>query len=112
VRQVRQFLRDYPGDPSLADLIIEVEVESLDQLAAVLAERPDIVLLDNMTVDELQAAVEQRDRASPGVELEASGGVNLETLPAIAATGVNRVSVGALTHSARALDIGLDYANG
>lgn len=112
VRQARQFLRDYPGDPSLADLLIEVEVDSLDQLAAVLVERPDIVLLDNMTVGELRAAVELRDRAAPGIELEASGGVTLESLPSIAAAGVDRVSIGALTHSARALDVGLDYTTG
>jgi nicotinate-nucleotide pyrophosphorylase (carboxylating) len=112
VRQARQFLRDYPGEPSLADLIIEVEVDSLEQLAAVLVERPEIVLLDNMTIDELRAAAELRDRAALDVELEASGGVTLESLSAIAATGVDRVSVGALTHSAKALDVGLDYAAG
>jgi nicotinate-nucleotide pyrophosphorylase (carboxylating) len=109
VRQVRQFLRDATSERALTDLLVEVEVDSLEQLAAVLPERPDIVLLDNMTVDQLRAAVAARNQTAPGVELEASGGVTLETLPAIAAVGVDRVSVGGLTHSARALDVALDY---
>jgi nicotinate-nucleotide pyrophosphorylase (carboxylating) len=109
VRQARQFLRDFPGERSAGDLIIEVEVDSLEQLAAALSERPDIVLLDNMTVDQLAAAVALRNQSAAGVELEASGGVTLATLAKIAATGVDRVSVGALTHSARALDIALDF---
>ena len=71
--------------------------------------RADIVLLDNMTPDQLRAAVARRDAVAPGVLLEASGGVNLTTVRDIAATGVDRISVGALTHSAPALDIGLDY---
>jgi nicotinate-nucleotide pyrophosphorylase (carboxylating) len=112
VRQARQFLRDHVGERRLSDLLVEVEVDSLDQLVAVLAERPDIVLLDNMTIEQLAAAVEIRNSAAPGVELEASGGVTLDVLPAIAATGVDRVSVGGLTHSAKSLDIGLDYASG
>jgi nicotinate-nucleotide pyrophosphorylase (carboxylating) len=71
--------------------------------------RADIVLLDNMTLDQLKAAVARRDAVAPGVLLEASGGVNLATVRDIAATGVDRISVGALTHSAPALDIALDY---
>jgi nicotinate-nucleotide pyrophosphorylase (carboxylating) len=109
VRQVRQFLREFRTDASLASLIVEVEVDSLEQLEGVLTEQPDIVLLDNMSFEQLRAAVELRDRTAPGVELEASGGVTLETIEAIVATGVDRVSLGALTHSARALDVGLDY---
>lgn len=112
VRQARQFLREATADPPLADLLVEVEVDSLEQLAAVLPERPDIVLLDNMAPAQLRAAVAMRNEACPAVELEASGGVDLSTLAAIAATGVDRVSVGALTHSAPALDVGLDYVDG
>ena len=67
----------------------------------------DLVLLDNMPNDDLRAAVRIRDKRSPGVELEASGGVTLETVGEIAACGVDRVSVGALTHSAPALDFSL-----
>lgn len=109
VEQVRQFLLSLPGTDRHNMLPIEVEVDSLEQLAAVLAVEPDIVLLDNMTTIQLLAAVDMRNAASPDVELEASGGVRLETVREIASTGVERISVGALTHSARVLDIGLDW---
>ncbi len=88
-----------------------VEVDSLAQLQRVLTVRPcgpDLVLLDNMTTDQLRDAVALRDKLAPGVELEASGGVNLETVRDIALTRVDRISVGAITHSAAALDLGLD----
>jgi nicotinate-nucleotide pyrophosphorylase (carboxylating) len=111
VRQARAFLAAFPGDPGARPQIVEVEVDSLEQLAAVLPERPDIVLLDNMTAPQLVEAAAFRDQEAPGVELEASGGVNLETIGRIAATGVDRVSVGALTHSAKCLDVALDYAS-
>jgi len=84
---------------------IEVEVDTLEQLHEALAERPDIVMLDNFSLDELAEAVRLADRR---VILEASGGVNLRTVRAIAETGVDLISVGALTHSAPVLDIGLD----
>ncbi len=92
-----------PGVP------LEVEVDSLDQFDEALAVRPDIVLLDNMTPAQLREAVRRRDAAAPGVLLEASGGVNLSSVRAIAESGVDRISVGALTHSVAALDVGLDY---
>ena len=95
--------RTYPHLP------IEVEVDSLQQLEQALACRPNIVLLDNMNLDDLRAAVARRNAVAPAVQLEASGGVNLLTVRDIAATGVDRISVGALTHSAAALDIALDY---
>jgi nicotinate-nucleotide pyrophosphorylase (carboxylating) len=88
---------------------LEVEVDTLEQLDDALAEGPDVVLLDNMPPDLLREAVRRRNLHAPGVLLEASGGVNLGTVRAIAETGVDRISVGALTHSAVALDIGLDY---
>jgi nicotinate-nucleotide pyrophosphorylase (carboxylating) len=90
-------------------LPIEIEVDNLEQFDAALAERPDIILLDNMTLGELREAVRQRNDSASGVLLEASGGVNLTTVGPIAETGVDRISVGALTHSAPALDIALDY---
>ena len=90
-------------------LPIEVEVTTLDQLDEALACGPDLVLLDNMDLPTLREAVRRRDRSAPGVRLEASGGVTLATVRAIAETGVDRISIGALTHSARALDIALDY---
>lgn len=89
--------------------IIEIEVENLEQLRAVLTARPEIVLLDNMRPDLLRAAVAIRNKLAPETELEASGGVNLETVRAIAETGVDRISSGALTHSAVVLDLGLDW---
>ncbi len=108
VRRARQFMAEAWADrPTPA--IIEVEVDSLEQLKDVLPERPDIVLLDNMSPDQLTAAVAIRDMAAPGVELEASGGVRLETVAAIARTGVERISAGVLTHGAMWLDIGLDW---
>ena len=68
-----------------------------------------VALLDNLPRDDIRAAVERRDHLAPGVQLEASGGVSLETVADIAAAGVDRISVGAITHSAPALDIGLDW---
>jgi nicotinate-nucleotide pyrophosphorylase (carboxylating) len=106
VRKAVETARAYPGN---GDLPVEVEVESLDQLNDALAVRAEIVLLDNMTLDQLRAAVARRDALAPKVLLEASGGVNLLTVRDIASTGVDRISVGALTHSAPALDIALDY---
>ncbi|WP_442485169.1 carboxylating nicotinate-nucleotide diphosphorylase [Aeoliella sp. SH292] len=88
---------------------IEVEVDNLQQFEAVLRAKPDIVLLDNMTGAQLREAVRLRNAEMPDLVLEASGGVNLDTIAAIAATGVDRISVGALTHSAVVLDIGLDW---
>ena len=88
---------------------VEVEVDSLEQLRDVLKARPDIVLLDNMTPATMKQAIAIRDGEAPGVLLEASGGVTMETIAAIAATGVDRISVGALTHSAPALDLAFDW---
>jgi nicotinate-nucleotide pyrophosphorylase (carboxylating) len=84
---------------------LEVEVASLDQLAEALAEKPDIVMLDNMTLDDMRAAVRQ---VAGRALLEASGNVTLETVAAIAETGVDFISSGWITHSAPALDLGLD----
>jgi nicotinate-nucleotide pyrophosphorylase (carboxylating) len=89
--------------------VVEVEVDTLDQLDRALECRPDIILVDNLGPDALTEAVRRRDAKGPGVRLEASGGVSLETVGALARAGVDRISVGALTHSAPALDIGLDF---
>ncbi|HSF23626.1 MAG TPA: carboxylating nicotinate-nucleotide diphosphorylase [Blastocatellia bacterium] len=85
---------------------IEVEVDGFDQIPEVLAAGVDIILLDNMTPKDLKIAVKLIDGRAV---TEASGGVNLATISEIAATGVDVISVGALTHSAPALDIGLDF---
>jgi nicotinate-nucleotide pyrophosphorylase (carboxylating) len=87
---------------------LEIEVDNLVQLDEALACQPDIILLDNMGIHDLREAVSRRDATARGVRLEASGGVTLATVRAIAETGVDRISVGALTHSAPALDIALD----
>lgn len=89
--------------------LIEIEVETLEQLDAILRVSPDRVLLDNMTIDQLNDSVHLRNQIAPEVKLEASGGVTLANIRDIALTGVDFVSVGALTHSAPALDICLHY---
>jgi len=90
---------------------IELEVDRLDQLEIILAAGGcglDIVLLDNMDPATLAAAVAMRNAAGVRLLLEASGGVRLDTVRAIAQTGVDRISVGGLTHHAASLDLGLD----
>ena len=87
-------------------LKVEAEADSLEQVAQAADAGADIILLDNMTIEQLRQAVKiVKGRA----KTEASGGVNLKTVHAIARTGVDFISVGALTHSARAVDIGLDF---
>jgi nicotinate-nucleotide pyrophosphorylase (carboxylating) len=91
-------------------LAVEVECRDLEEVAYALGTGADVLLLDNMDTGALRKAVELRDRNSgggKGPSLEASGGVTLETVPAIAGTGVDFISVGALTHSAPALDFSL-----
>lgn len=88
---------------------LEVEVDDLSQFDQALAAGPDVVLLDNMTIAQLREAVHRRNERAPAVRLEASGGVTLANVRAVAESGIDCVSVGALTHSAPALDIALDY---
>ena len=87
---------------------IEMEVDTLEQLAVALGLDVDIILLDNMSPAVMAQAVTMRDDRSLGVALEASGGVTLATVRAAAEAGVERIAIGALTHSATAVDIGLD----
>lgn len=91
------------------DLSCEVEVDSLEQLDEVLGEDVGLVLLDNFAIWETQVAVQRRDTRASGVKLESSGGLALENAAAYAATGVDYLAVGALTHSVQVLDIGLDF---
>lgn len=88
-----------PGVP------VEVEIDSLDELEAALAEGPEWILLDNMSPEQMAEAVQ---RNAGRAKLEASGGITLETVRAIAESGVDAISVGALTHSAGSLDISLE----
>jgi nicotinate-nucleotide pyrophosphorylase (carboxylating) len=87
-------------------LKVEIEADNLKQVAQAADAGADIILLDNMDLKRLRAAVKI---VAGRAKTEASGGVNLKTVRAIAKTGVDFISVGALTHSARAVDIGLDF---
>jgi nicotinate-nucleotide pyrophosphorylase (carboxylating) len=87
-------------------LKVEVEADTLEQVRQATDAGADIILLDNMTTDQLREAVQV---VGGRAKLEASGGVSLQTVRAIAETGVDFISVGAITHSARAVDIGLDF---
>ncbi len=86
----------------------EVEVDTLDQLDAILGEDVELILLDNFPVWQTQIAVQRRDAHAPETKLESSGGLSLETAAQYAGTGVDYLAVGALTHSVRSLDVGLD----
>jgi len=103
ITQTLKRARDYAGHTTK----IEIEVDTLDQLAEVLEIGiADIILLDNMSVEDLKTAV---DIAQGKATLEASGGITLKTIAGIASTGVDVISIGALTHSVQNFDVGLDY---
>ena len=88
-----------------ATLRIEIEVESIEQVEEAISAGADVILLDNMSIDEMNEAVKlARGRAL----IEASGGINLDNVASVAETGVDFISIGAITHSATALDISLE----
>jgi nicotinate-nucleotide pyrophosphorylase (carboxylating) len=92
---------------------IEIEVENLDEFKHALKFKPDVIMLDNMKVEDIKKAAEIRENTTfnshhPRTKLEVSGGITLETLKDVAATGVDLISVGELTHSVKAIDFGLD----
>lgn len=100
----------YGARSKYPDLAVEVECRNLDEVAYALGTGADILLLDNMDLETLRGAVRLRDEnaaTGKGPSLEASGGVNLETVRGIAETGVDLISVGALTHSAPTLDFSM-----
>ena len=102
---IERLRREHPGLP------IEVEADTLDQVELLLAMPGiDVILLDNMSLDLMCQAVALRAVLAPRILLEASGGVTLETVPSIARTGVDRISVGALTHSSVNADLSLEIA--
>ncbi len=108
VTKLARRARAVPGGPVS---FVEIEVDRLSQLDEVLKVDPGlvhIVLLDNMNLRSLRSAVSRRNKAGSEIKLEASGGVTLETVRKIAETGVDRISVGSITHGARSLDVGLD----
>ncbi len=110
IAAARQWIDEHaPELPAGRDTVVEIEVDREDQFQIAIACQPDIILLDNMPPDQLTAAVQWRNEHYPNVLLEASGGVDLESIGNIARTGVDRISVGALTHSAVNFDIGLDW---
>lgn len=86
----------------------EVEVQDIDQFKHVIGFNPDIIMLDNMNLKEIKAAVALRNKGHYGLQLEVSGGVHLKNIKRIVATGVDMISIGALTHSARAIDFSLE----
>ena len=88
-------------------LRVEVEVESLGEFAEALAAHPDIVMLDEFTLDDMRAAVALKRARGAALKLEASGSVSLESIRAIAATGVDYISVGSLTKHVRAIDLSM-----
>lgn len=110
------------GDPNRLDLAVEaarkaypllaveIEVESIEELKSALKAEPEWIMLDNMPCDMMRECVRITREATPVTKLEASGGINLKTANAIAATGVDALSVGALTHSAPSIDLALEWS--
>jgi len=110
VGRARSFLsRTFPAARAAA-MVVEIEIDAIGQLEPVLTALPDIVLLDNMSPDDVAACVALRDRIAPRVALEASGGIRPDTVAAFARCGVDRVSTGWPAHDAPWLDMALDYA--
>ncbi|MEN1679032.1 MAG: carboxylating nicotinate-nucleotide diphosphorylase [Planctomycetota bacterium] len=115
VLRARTYLSGSELVASHSAMVVEVEVDTLAQLATVLPAQPDVILLDNMTPQQLAEAVQMRNRhaetTGQRAVLEASGGVRLETIGEIARSAVDRISVGSLTHAAVTLDFGLDWVD-
>ncbi|MDG1873512.1 MAG: carboxylating nicotinate-nucleotide diphosphorylase [Mariniblastus sp.] len=106
----RKWIDDHESQlPDGKATVLQLEVDTLEQLEIALQTDCDIILLDNMDCERLKKGVARRNELAPRIQLEASGGVNLTTISEIAKTGVERISVGALTHSAINFDIGLDW---
>ncbi|MGE0759578.1 MAG: carboxylating nicotinate-nucleotide diphosphorylase [Pirellulaceae bacterium] len=109
VARARSFLREYYAGQSHDAVLLEVEVDTYAQFLDALTAQPDIILLDNMSAEQLRQCVAARDAAGSVVELEASGGIQSDNVRAVAESGVERISLGALTHSAVSLDVALDW---
>ena len=103
VERVRRGIGTQPCD------FIEVEVDTLEQLDEALDCAPDVILLDNFTVEQMREAVERTEQRNPEIELEASGGITISRIAPAAETGVHRISLGALTHTVLPADIGMDF---
>lgn len=109
VHRARAFVQATFPRERAAEMVVEIEIDSVADLAAVLEAGADVVLLDNMPPHDLATCVAVRDRLAPWIVLEASGGIRPETVAAVAASGVDRVSTGWPTHAAPWLDIALDW---
>lgn len=109
VHRARAFIRDAFPPQRAAVMVVQIEVDSIQQCEAILSAGPDVLLLDNMTLQDLAHCVCLRNQRSPGIVLEASGGIRPETIRAVADTGVDRVSSGWPTHNAPWLDVALDW---
>ena len=110
IQNAKNWIGEHAAElPSGKETVLQLEVDTLEQLRVALKTDCDIVLLDNMSNEQLREAVEIRNETAPKIILEASGGVNLDSIVKIAKTGVERISVGAVTHSATNFDIGLDW---
>jgi nicotinate-nucleotide pyrophosphorylase (carboxylating) len=101
IQKAREFCKTKP------EIKIEVEVQSTDEFFDAFTAQPNRIMLDNMSLDEMSKCVAYRDSARSSIELEASGNITEDTIRAIAETGVDYISVGALTHSVKALDVHL-----
>ncbi len=119
VRRAKAYLQQLLGEKRASGIspvfpndqipLVEIEIDTLDHFEDVLAAEPDIVLLDNMSPEVMRKAVQIRNRLKSITELEASGGITLDAVREVAETGVERISVGFLTHSHTSLDIGMDW---
>ncbi|MCC9657779.1 carboxylating nicotinate-nucleotide diphosphorylase [Rhodopirellula halodulae] len=105
-------MRGASVDQLVAPSMVEIEVDTLQQFEQVVTTGIDICLLDNFSLDDLRSAVARRDELGVNVELEASGNITIDTIAKVAATGVDRISSGALTHQATWLDLGMDWFDG
>ncbi len=101
IRKARKYCLDRP------DIKIEVEVQTIDEFNEAVTESPDRIMLDNMSVTDMARCTATIKQLSPAIELEASGNIGADTIRAIAETGVDYISSGAITHSARSLDLHL-----
>lgn len=101
IRKVREYCKINP------EIQIEVEVQSINEFLEAFAEKPDRIMLDNMSLEDMRTCVEHKDNKGSSILLEASGNVTEETVHDIAETGIDFISIGALTHSIQALDIHL-----
>ncbi len=111
VRQAVLAAKEYVASHGTPSMVVQCEIDRLSQLDEALASGATQILLDNMSAADMAAAVKQAKAFDPATKLEASGGLTLATVAEVAATGVDYIAVGALTHSSPILDIALDFSS-